>query len=73
MKGRIKKGKLKNKHCEQCRKKFKPYDDGRGGDIGHKICRACSCNENLDYDRDGIIKLAAYVRNVCPHYLTLWR
>ena len=55
--------------CEFCGEVFSHYDDGRGGDIGKRICRVCSFDKDQDIDRNKPANMKRYVEEICPFYL----
>ena len=60
--------KKKRIKCELCGGKFLPYPDGKGGDIGNRICRVCSCDKYQDIDRNIPRNMKNYMENICPFY-----
>ena len=56
------------KICKICGVDFKPYQDGRGGDIGGTVCKECSCHHVQDIDRGSASVRKKYETEICPFY-----
>jgi hypothetical protein len=54
--------------CSLCEKRFLPYPDGKGGDVGDHICQKCSHHKNLDIDRTDPKKAKLYLDKICQFY-----